>query len=145
MNGPYLRSAAAAQSSTPRKAMGLRIQNEDDSSKHEIWSTLLDSVATSKKLPEKHVFVLGVSSFECQDSGSQSGLTMQSIGGTPDRQKQFIEALAQDASASRRGPARYASADAPVANQFALGYTYHDVMDADDEGTTPSWHYILQG
>ena len=26
----------------------------------------------------------------------------------------------------------------PVANNFALGYTYYDVLDADQEGALPS-------
>lgn len=29
---------------------------------------------------------------------------------------------------------RHSSKQPPIANNFALGYTYHDVLDADHEG-----------
>ncbi len=53
------------------------------------------------------------------------------IGGTPDTQKELLEILVSDAAKrpqdrNRRKPV--------VANEFALGYTYQDVLDADQEG-----------
>ena len=56
------------------------------------------------------------------------------IGGTPDTQKEFLETLTSDASKrpqdrQRRKPL--------VANEFALGYTYQDVLDTDQEGEVP--------
>ena len=75
-----------------------------------MWSSMLDSVASGKKLPEKNIVVLG---------------------GSPEMQKEFLETLASDApkrpqDRHRRKPV--------VANEFALGYTYQDVLDADHEG-----------
>ena len=75
-----------------------------------MWSSMLDSVASGKKLPEKNIVVLG---------------------GSPETQKEFLETLASDApkrpqDRHRRKPV--------VANEFALGYTYQDVLDADHEG-----------
>ena len=76
-----------------------------------MWSSMLDSVASGKKLPEKNIIVLG---------------------GSPETQKEFLETLASDVpkrpqDRHRRKPV--------VANEFALGYTYQDVLDADHEGT----------
>lgn len=56
------------------------------------------------------------------------------IGGNPENQKEFLDLLQSDATKrpqerNRRMP--------PVANEFALGYTYHDVLDADQDGETP--------
>lgn len=57
------------------------------------------------------------------------------IGGTPESQREFLETFSAETSAGaglindkrqRRTP--------PIANQFALGYTYRDVLDADHEG-----------
>ena len=85
-----------------------RPQSKDKGEKG-MWSTMLDSVASGKKLPEKNIIVLG---------------------GTPDAQKEFLEVLASDIlmrpqDRHRRKPV--------VANEFALGYTYQDVLDADHE------------
>ena len=88
--------------------------NERPQSKAEekgMWSSMLDSVASGKKLPEKNIIVLG---------------------GSTETQKEFLETLASDApkrpqDRHRRKPV--------VANEFALGYTYQDVLDADHEGT----------
>lgn len=55
-----------------------------------------------------------------------------SIGGTTDSQKEFLEALSVDDS--RKTQDRQRSKQPPIANNFALGYTYHDVLDADHEG-----------
>jgi len=52
-------------------------------------------------------------------------------GGGPADQNEFVEALG--AGNNRRSEKR-----PPVANDFALGYTYLDVLDADQEGE-PSW------
>lgn len=42
---------------------------------------------------------------------------------------------------SRRTGDRHGSKQPPIANSFALGYTYHDVLDADHEGKTFNWEY----
>ena len=53
------------------------------------------------------------------------------IGGTPDSQREFLESISTETTGSRRD--RQARKP-PIANQFALGYTYQDVLDADHEG-----------
>lgn len=73
---------------------------------------MLDGVSSGKRLPEKSLLVLG---------------------GTPDTQKDFLESLSTDPSSNRRPPDR--GRKPPIANQFALGYTYQDVLDADHEDT----------
>jgi dynein light intermediate chain 1 len=49
-------------------------------------------------------------------------------GGT---QRDFLESVSTESN-SRRPPDR--GRKPPVANQFALGYTYQDVLDTDHEG-----------
>ena len=72
---------------------------------------MLDSVASGKKLPEKTLIVLG---------------------GTPSTQKDFIETLAAE-NIPKKPQERY-KRKPPIANEFALGYTYQDVLDTDHEG-----------
>ncbi|MCJ1253825.1 hypothetical protein MMC24_001639 [Lignoscripta atroalba] len=86
----------------------IRPQSNGDSEKN-IWSGLLDSVASGKRLPEKNILVLG---------------------GTPDTQKDFLGTLASETS--KRPQDRHRQKP-QVANEFALGYTYQDVLDADHE------------
>ena len=53
------------------------------------------------------------------------------IGGTPDTQKEFLEILTSDTS---KRPQDRQKRKPLVANEFALGYTYQDVLDTDQEG-----------
>jgi dynein light intermediate chain 1 len=107
-----------------------------DGPKKNIWSSMLDSVASGKKLPEKTMVVLG------QYNRHNIALVMlwrkgidNLLGGTPDSQKEFLETLSSDGSSSSRlSLDRRSNKQAPIANQFALGYTYQDVLDADQEG-----------
>lgn len=64
------------------------------------------------------------------------------VGGTPESQREFLDTLSADTSdpnvpgtmnERRRGKTP------PIANQFALGYTYQDVLDADQEGRPPAF------
>ncbi|KAF8460317.1 dynein light intermediate chain-domain-containing protein [Kalaharituber pfeilii] len=70
----------------------------------DIWSSMLSSVASSKRLPQKSIVVLG---------------------GTSECQKEFVESLNLGRKKGDKKP--------PIANAFALGYTYLDVLDADHE------------
>ncbi|KAF2134978.1 dynein [Dothidotthia symphoricarpi CBS 119687] len=83
-----------------------------DTDKEEIWKPMLDSISSGKRLPEKSLLVLG---------------------GTPETQREFLESVSTDASSNRRPPDR--GRKPPIANQFALGYTYQDVLDTDHEDT----------
>ncbi|KAI4112477.1 MAG: hypothetical protein LQ345_006385 [Seirophora villosa] len=74
-----------------------------------LWSSLLNGVASGKKLPEKNLLVLG---------------------GNAELQREFLETLESDSS---RRPQDRRRRKPPVANEFALGYTYQDVLDADHD------------
>lgn len=84
-----------------------------------MWSTLLDKVASGKRLPDKKVIVLG---------------------GSHDSQRDFVESLAQQQQQQhqQQKTTRLRKADdknaAPVlATRFGLGYTYHNVFDQDHD------------
>lgn len=85
--------------------------SRDAGEKRDMWSSMLDSVASGKRLPEKNLLVLG---------------------GTVESQREFLEALSNQA---QRRTGDRGSKLPPVANSFALGYTYYDVLDADQEDT----------
>lgn len=53
------------------------------------------------------------------------------LGGTPELQKEFLETLTSDYPKS---PQDRHKRKPVIANEFALGYTYQDVLDADQEG-----------
>lgn len=92
-----------------------------------MWSSMLDSVASGKKLPEKNLLVLG---HEIEPSiESQTDIL---TGGSPESQKEFLETLGSE-NTPKRTQDRYKKKP-PIANDFALGYTYQDVLDADHEG-----------
>ncbi|KAK7985862.1 hypothetical protein PG988_003484 [Apiospora saccharicola] len=78
--------------------------------KKDMWSSMLDNVASGKRLPEKNMLVLG---------------------GTVESQRDFIGGLANNEG--RRNADRGSHKIPPIANSFALGYTYYDVMDADQD------------
>lgn len=95
-------------------ASGLRRPGSKDGDKQAIWVPMLNSASKGKDLSEKQLIVLG---------------------GTPDQQREFLEQL----NPPNLRP-RYANNDrrrqprtAPISNRYALGYTYHDVLDADQE------------
>jgi hypothetical protein len=56
-------------------------------------------------------------------------------GGTPETQRDFLESVSTDLTNNRKPPDR--GRKPPIANQFALGYTYQDVLDTDHEGQFP--------
>ncbi|KUI73412.1 Cytoplasmic dynein 1 light intermediate chain 2 [Cytospora mali] len=77
--------------------------------KKDMWSSMLDSVASGKRLPERNLLVMG---------------------GTVESQRDFIESLSNN---ELRRHFDRGNKIPPVANQFALGYTYYDLLDADHE------------
>lgn len=77
--------------------------------KKDMWGSLLESVASGRRLPERNLLV---------------------FGGTVDSQREFLESLSH--ADLRRNLDRQQKLP-PVANNFALGYTYYDVLDADQE------------
>ncbi|KAI1112069.1 dynein light intermediate chain-domain-containing protein [Nemania sp. NC0429] len=90
-------------------SVGTGSEERKDEQKKDMWSSMLDSVASGKRLPEKNILVLG---------------------GSVESQREFLEALSN--SGQRRNTDRQ-NILPPVANSFALGYTYYDVLDADQE------------
>ncbi|CAI4211207.1 unnamed protein product [Parascedosporium putredinis] len=78
--------------------------------KKDLWTCMLDSVASGKRLPEKNVLV---------------------FGGTPESQREFLDSLSNGDQRRLIDRQRVP----PIANNFALGYTYYDVLDADQEDT----------
>ncbi|MCJ1288422.1 hypothetical protein MMC26_007779 [Xylographa opegraphella] len=94
--------------SSPTKT---RKAQNDGEAKENMWSGLLDSVGSGKRLTEKTVFLLG---------------------GSAETQREFLETLSPDPTKKHQERHRKKP---PVANEFALGYTYQDVLDADQEDT----------
>ncbi|KAI1765748.1 putative motor protein [Hypoxylon sp. FL1150] len=78
--------------------------------KKDMWSSMLDSVASGKRLPEKNLLVLG---------------------GSVESQRDFLEGLSS--TEGRKSLDRSDQKTPPIANNFALGYTYYNVLDADQE------------
>lgn len=101
----YTAASAATAASDSRNG-------DKASEKRDLWNSMLSSVASGKRLPEKNILLLG---------------------GTVDSQREFVESLSN--GDLRRSLDRNASRLPPVANSFALGYTYYDVLDADQEDT----------
>lgn len=75
---------------------------------------MLNSASKGKDLSEKQLIVLG---------------------GTPDQQREFLEQLNPPNLRPRylNNDRRKQPRTAPISNRYALGYTYHDVLDADQE------------
>ena len=148
-----------SSSSRPTSRDGAQKKNANN-----IWSSMLDSVANGKRLPEKNLLILGMfrlnrqaptasehatclalvlfsvfrfSVCYCKVEANENVRRSTLIGGTPESQREFLDTLSADTSdpnvpgttnERRRGKTP------PIANQFALGYTYQDVLDADQEG-----------
>lgn len=132
--------ASAAVSNPPRpgrRGTGQGAGPEDGNKG--IWSSMLDSVGSGKRLAEKNLLILGVSPLPKSHAPEahifpHQHRTNTSKGGTPETQKEFVEALAtEDGAPGRRPYDRVHSKRAPIANRFALGYTYQDVLDADQD------------
>ncbi|OTA62761.1 putative motor protein [Hypoxylon sp. EC38] len=90
-------------------SVGTGSEGKKDEHKKDMWSSMLDSVASGKRLPEKNLLVLG---------------------GSVESQRDFLEALSSN---DRRNLDRNNQKTPPIANSFALGYTYYNVLDADQE------------
>jgi dynein light intermediate chain 1 len=110
----------------------IMVRSRPTSSHGDMWSTLLDKVASGKRLPDKQLLVLG---------------------GTQDTQRDFVDALAPAGHSSHpRKRKNNNTTPAPLlATRFGLGYTYHNVVDADHDDmlarlslytlTSPDKHY----
>ncbi|KAI1819305.1 dynein light intermediate chain-domain-containing protein [Xylaria intraflava] len=88
-------------------SVGTGSEGKKDDQK-DMWSSMLDSVASGKRLPDKNLLVLG---------------------GSVDSQREFLEALSNNGQRKIDRQNDFP----PIANSFALGYTYYDVLDADQE------------
>ncbi|KAL7621515.1 hypothetical protein AAE478_008839 [Parahypoxylon ruwenzoriense] len=90
-------------------SVGTGSDGKKDDHKRDMWSSMLDSVASGKRLPEKNLLVLG---------------------GSVESQRDFLEGLSSN---ERKSLDRNNHKIPPIANSFALGYTYYNVLDADQE------------
>ena len=73
---------------------------------------MLNAASKGKDLIEKHLLVLG---------------------GTPEQQRDFLEQLNLEDNHSKFDYRRNVKKP-PISNRYTLGYTYHDIQDADGEG-----------
>ncbi|KPI42570.1 Cytoplasmic dynein 1 light intermediate chain 2 [Cyphellophora attinorum] len=101
-------SAFVRPSAPPRKS--LRPVSKDGE-KQQIWVPMLNNASKGKDLAEKQLLILG---------------------GSPEQQQEFLEHL-NPAPSRIRFNDRQQSRKAPISNRYALGYTYHNVLDADQE------------
>ncbi|KAI8072803.1 hypothetical protein BC940DRAFT_344177 [Gongronella butleri] len=101
------------------------------SEKDEIWSTILKGVASSKIVPTKNVLILG-------DSGSGKSTLIHYLKNDPGPQPAPTDADQLPPSNFNVGTNTYTpmpvdALDDDVANNLALGYTYVDIQDEDNE------------
>jgi dynein light intermediate chain 1, cytosolic len=101
-------SAFGRPSSLPRGSRPI----SKDGEQQQIWIPMLNSASKGKDLTEKHLILLG---------------------GSPDQQREFLEHLNPENTRSRFNSSN--NTKAKISNRYTLGYTYHDVQDADGEGT----------
>ena len=101
-------SAFGRPSTRPRTSMR---PASKDGEKQAIWVPMLNNASKGKDLTEKQLIVLG---------------------GTPEQQKEFLDQLNPEHPRPRYNDRRKQH-KAPLSNRYTLGYTYHDVLDADHE------------
>ncbi|OAA60249.1 dynein light intermediate chain [Niveomyces insectorum RCEF 264] len=104
-------SVSAASGSKDNAGGGSGGGGAGSEKKKDLWSSMLDSVASGRRLPERNVLV---------------------FGGSVDSQREFLESLAHN-DPRRNLDRQPGTRLPPVANNLALGYTYYDVLDADQE------------
>ncbi|KAL9112721.1 MAG: hypothetical protein Q9227_003024 [Pyrenula ochraceoflavens] len=100
----------------PRPSTG-RPSTGKNGEKKNIWNSMLDDVATTKGLPEKQLIVL-------------------------DQQREFLDLLNPESSKPpkftrdhhhHRNSSNRKPNTPPISNRYALGYTYQDILDADQD------------
>ena len=57
------------------------------------------------------------------------------LGGTPEQQREFLETVNPETERPRYQRDRQKKRKPPISNLYALGYTYQDILDADQEDT----------
>src|SRR3569833_803200 len=108
---------------------------KDGEKKKDMWSAMLDSVASGKRLPEKNLLVLGKADGWMDDAlikGYGALIPSVPLGGSVESQRDFLEALSSHAL--RRNLDRQGAKFPPNTNQNTQKNTYYDVLDADQEG-----------
>ncbi|EXJ91327.1 hypothetical protein A1O1_04439 [Capronia coronata CBS 617.96] len=124
-NPGFSRASPSASSPTTHISQRRPISKDGSGGKQAIWVPLLNSASKGKDLTEKQLIILG---------------------GTPESQREFLEQLnppnlrpryaAHDRRRQPRagaGAEQQGSGKTPISNRYALGYTYYDVLDADQE------------
>jgi dynein light intermediate chain 1 len=77
-----------------------------------IWVPVLNNASRGKDLAEKQLIVLG---------------------GTPEQQREFLETANLEMEWPRYQKDCQKKRKPPISNLYALGYTYQDILDADQE------------
>jgi dynein light intermediate chain 1, cytosolic len=98
---------------TARPGSGKRPGTKDSADKA-IWVPMLNNASRGNDLTEKQLIVLG---------------------GTPEQQREFLETVNPEIELPRYQKDRQKKRKPPISNLYALGYTYQDILDADQEDT----------
>jgi dynein light intermediate chain 1 len=98
---------------TARPGSGKRPGTKDGADKV-IWVPMLNNASRANNLAEKQLIVLG---------------------GTPEQQREFLETVNPETERPRYQRDRQKKHKPPISNLYALGYTYQDILDADQEDT----------
>jgi dynein light intermediate chain 1 len=98
---------------TTRPGTGKKPVTKDGADKA-IWVPMLNNASRAKDLAEKQLIVLG---------------------GTPEQQREFLETVNPETERPRYQKDRQKKQKPPISNLYALGYTYQDILDADQEDT----------
>lgn len=98
---------------TARPGSGKRPGTKDGTDKA-IWVPMLNNASRGKDLAEKQLIVLG---------------------GTPEQQREFLETVNPETERPRYQKDRQKKHKPPISNLYALGYTYQEILDADQEDT----------
>jgi dynein light intermediate chain 1 len=110
------RPSTLAQTSSffAAKAGGGKRPGTKDGAEKAIWVPMLNNASRAKDLAEKQLIVLG---------------------GTPEQQREFLETVNPETERPRYQKDRQKKQKPPISNLYALGYTYQDILDADQEDT----------
>jgi hypothetical protein len=124
-------NSAAVNGSRPSTANSTRGANHIDEPK-EIWSNLLKSVSSHKSIPSRNFLVMG-NSFSRHSN----------IGGDTKGISEFVDGLrltARQIGGGKEGTTKHKrkrSGLPLLQGTLALGYTYIDILDEENDGKPP--------
>ncbi|KAI8384276.1 dynein light intermediate chain-domain-containing protein [Radiomyces spectabilis] len=128
-SSPLLAGAAAAtQTTSTTSGTGVQTAPEKD----EIWSTILKGVASSKMISTKHILILG-------DPGCGKSTLIHYLKNDPGPQAHVPESddtaapTSFGVGSSNYTPMPVENLDQDATNTLALGYTFVDIQDEENE------------